>query len=190
MNITTRLLINSMAVVFGVGLAQTDKKPDKSATLYLLRDDSKLQWCGYADEPKFKSDVQSLLARNVAVVNYVRGRVASIQMNETDETGDWAVNDNYLADPNEVLQSLKRMINIIPEDNSEEQVFLLKGGHPVKESSNIRELRSGRPTANRVSWFEAPPVVASLQEFPFASLIPRLSDVKTTGRLCIPDQQK
>jgi len=108
-----------------------------------------------------------------------------------DETGDWAVNDEYTLDESETIRSLKRTINIIPEDNSEEQLFLIKNGKAIKQSSTHRELRTSKPAKGTVNWFEAPRVITEIKAFPFATLITKKQQVVwSTGEVCVPKRGK
>ncbi|HXE11606.1 MAG TPA: hypothetical protein VN633_05770 [Bryobacteraceae bacterium] len=127
----------------------------------------------------------------VGEVDYKNGRVHAIHITEVDETGDWAVNDEYTLDESETIQSLKRTINIIPEDNSEEQLFLIKNGKAIKQSSTHRELRTSKPAKGTVNWFEAPRVITEIKAFPFATLITKKQQVVwSTGEVCVPKRGK
>lgn len=103
------------ALFLSWAFAQNGANQTTGKTIYFLKDDPHKQWCGYASESRFKAQVQSLKAMIVGAADYTSGRISTIQVTETDETGDWAVNDEYMFDANEKIQSLKRTINIIPE---------------------------------------------------------------------------
>jgi hypothetical protein len=160
-------------------------------TVYFLKDSAHKQWCAYASESQLRTQVQSLRAMVVGGVDYVGGRVSAVHVTQSDETGDWAVNDDYSVDEAGKIQRLRRTINILPEDNSEEQVFLLASATPFLQSSTHRELRTGKPTQKTVGWFHAPPVVASLRAFPFAALIGGgRQDAWANGTACVPDDSQ
>ena len=159
--------------------------------VYFLQDDVHTQWCGYSSETAFKAQVQPLRAMIVGKVDYTDSRPSTIQVTETDETGDWAVNDEYALDASGRVQALKRTINILPEDMSEQQAFVIRDGKADLQRSTYRELRSGKPTEKRVSWFEPPPVVTSVHAFPFSALITgKQQAVWASGRACVPGAGK
>jgi hypothetical protein len=155
--------------------------------LYFLEDDAHGQWCGYASEAQFKAQVQPLRAMVVGRVDYTDGRVSKVGVTETDETGDWAVNDEYVINGAGKIQSLKRTINIIPENLAEDQFFLIENGKAVRQRAYSRDLRTGKPTQRSASWFEPPPIVKSLQAFPFSALIVGgQRPVQPDGAFCVP----
>ena len=83
------------------------------------------------------------------------------------------------------------MINILPEDNSEEQLFLISNGKAIKQRSTNRELRTGRLTQKSIGWFEAPPVITEIKAFPFAALIAGKQQVVwATGEVCVSESAK
>jgi hypothetical protein len=145
-----------------------------TATVYFLRDDSHGRWCGYRSESQLRDEARPLGGSPVVgEVDYVNGRVSAVRVSQTDETGDWVVNDEYVVGGNGKLERLKRTINIFPEDHSEEQVFLLSDGKATTQSDTHRELRTGKSTRDKVDWFTPPPVVRSLRAFPFFALVER-----------------
>ena len=106
------------------------------ATIYFLGDESQRRRCGYGDASQWRDQARALGGSPVAgEVDYVDGRVSAVHVSETDESGDWAVSDECNAGGNGTLQRLKRTINIIPEDNSEEQVFLLASGTATADAT-------------------------------------------------------
>jgi hypothetical protein len=188
-----RLLLIWTTFLLGVALAQSGVNPDTGKKVYFLNDDSHNQWCGYASESRLKAQVQTLRAMVVGGVDYKNGRVSVVHVTEADETGDWAVNDEYTFDENEKIRNLKRTINIIPEDSSEEQLFVIESGKAIKRRSTHRALRTGKPiqAQNTPDWFEPPPVITELKAFPFATLISgRQQAVWSTGEVCIPGRAK
>lgn len=159
--------------------------------IYFLKDDTHGQWCGYANESRMKAQVQPLQPSIVGKVQYTDRRVSAVRVTETDETGDWAVNDEYAFDGSGKLRALKRTIDILPEDASQEQLFVIMNGKVNLQRTVRHELRSGKPTQKHVDWFEPPPIITSLQNFPFSALIAgKRRTVWSTGEVCIPDTPK
>lgn len=181
-----RLIIISTMLLPGLTFAQTGA--DGGKKVYFLNDDSHKQWCGYASESRLRAQVQALGAMIVGGVDYKNGRVSSIHVTETDETGDWAVNDEYTFDEKGMIHGLTRTIDIIPEDNSEEQTFLIQNGKAIKQRSTHRELHTGKPTPKTVDWFKAPPVITDIKAFPFSALIiGNRQAMLPTDEVCIPE---
>jgi hypothetical protein len=170
--------------------AQTGQIRQEAKTIYFLRDDTHSRWCGYANESRYKAQAGPLNAMVVGGADYDDGHIAKVRVTEDDETGDWAVYDEYAVGEGGRIQSLKRTINVIPENNSEEQVFSITDGKAVKQRSTHRELRSGKPTEHTVDWFEAPPIITSLQAFPFWTLLGRSQAIWADGEACVPDAAK
>ncbi len=178
-------------VLASCALAQNGAGPPAGRPIYFLKDDMHAQWCAYASETRFKAQVQSLRAMIVGQVDYTNGHASALHITEADETGDWAVNDDYALDGRGNIRALKRMINIIPEDTSEQQLFIVKDGRAIPQGGSSRELRSGKPTQKRVDWFQPPPVITSLKALPFSGLVTsKQQTVWSKGEDCVPDSRK
>ena len=181
-----RILI-AATLFLGWAFAQSGENGMIGKTVYYLKDDSNKQWCGYTSESRFKAQIQALAARVVGDTEYADGRILTVHLFETDETGDWGVYDEYSASKSGELRGLKRTINILPEHVSEEQVFLIQNGKAIKQRSTFRDLDTGKPIQKSVDWFKAPPVVKGIDAFPFSALIGRKRiEVWSKGEVCIP----
>jgi len=179
-------LLGTPILFLSCGFAQI--KDTGTRTIYYLQDAAHKQWCGYSSEARMKSQIQPLRSMILGKAEYENDRVSKILVTEADETGDWAVNDEYAVSGNGKIQSLKRTINIIPEDISEEQQFVIENGKPVKQRSALRELRTGRPTQKSVDWFQPPTIVISINGFPFSGLLlSKKEAIWLNGELCVPD---
>jgi hypothetical protein len=175
------------AVFLSLVFADSSEEQVNGNAVYFLRDDSHRQWCAYASESRFKEQIQPLRALVVGAANYANGRLLALHLTQTDETGDWAVNDEYTCDKSGKIETLRRTINILPEDSSEEQLFVIHNGRALKQSSVHRELRSGKASQRSVNWFKAPPVMTDIEAFPFSALIgSRRGDVWSGGSVCVP----
>lgn len=184
-----RFILN-VAVLLGFAFAQSSESNSSKKTVFLLRDDLHQQWCGYASESLFKLQIQSLKALVVGGADYADGHLSMVRVTETDETGDWAVNDEYIFDKAGRIRTLKRKINILPEDTSEEQMFVIENGKAIKQRSTYHELGTRKATQKRVDWFEASPVITDVEAFPFAPLIgSKRFNVWSQGEACIDVKQ-
>ena len=174
-------------VFLSLVFAQNGEKRTSGIAVYFLRDESHKQWCAYATESRFEVQIQALSAVVVGGADYVDGRLSLVRVTETDETGDWAVNDVYTYNKSGQIKSLKGTINILPEDSSEEQLFVIENGRVVKQQSVYRELRTGKASQKSVNWFKAPPVITTTGAFPFSDLIgSKRNEVRSKGTVCIP----
>jgi hypothetical protein len=180
-----RILI-AATLSLGWAFAPSGENGITGKTVYFLKDDSHKQWCGYASESRFKSQIQALVARVVGGADYTGGRISRVRVTETDETDDWAVNDDYTISNNGKIKTLKRTINILPENNSEEQLFLIQNGKAIKQRSIFHALGMGKTPQKSVDWFKAPPVVTNIGAFPFSALIgSKRTEVWSKGDTCI-----
>jgi len=179
---------SAIATIFlSLVFAECSQEQVKGNAVYFLRDDSHQQWCGYASESRFKAQIQPLRALVLGAANYANGRLLALRLTQTDETGDWAVNDEYARDKSGKFEALRRRIEILPEDSSEEQLFVIHNGRAIKQRSVYHELRTGKVSQKSVNWFKAPPVMTDIEAFPFSPLIgSRRNDVWSAGSVCVP----
>jgi hypothetical protein len=185
-----RILV-AVTLSLGWAFAQSGENGITGKTVYFLKDDSHKQWCGYASESRFKAQIQALAAMVVGGADYTDSRISTVHVTETDETGDWEVYDEYTTDKNGKLESLKRTINILPEHNSEEQLFLIQNGKAIKQRSTYHALGMGKTPQKSVDWFKAPPVVTRIAAFPFSALIgSKRTEVWSKGAACIHMEQQ
>jgi len=174
-------------VILSLALAQNAENPKTGKTLYFLKDDLSQQWCGYGSESEFKAQIKERTAFVVGGADYADGHIASVRLTQTDETGDWAVNDEYVFNKDGNIASLNRTINILPEDFSEKQLFIIKDGKAVKQRIERRKLHLGRASQKQVDWFQEPPVITSAADFPFSDLIGSKREVVwSNGSVCVP----
>jgi hypothetical protein len=184
MRIQLGAVLLATLVMSNVGFAQ--RKSGKE--IFFLEDDQRRQWCGYSDQSEWKSAVQSLSAMIVGGVAYLKDRVSVIHVTETDESGDWAVYDEYTLDQNGRLQKLKRTINVLPGRITEDQIFRIENGKAIQESRSSRELGTGKPTQfPGGNWRPDLPVITNVQAFPFWPLIlDARAEILAKGKACVP----
>jgi hypothetical protein len=152
--------------------------------LYLLDAAAGRQWCVYRREAEWNADVQRQQAMVVGTAEYKNDRLVAVNVIEQDESGDWIVYDNYSIGAAGEPQSLKRTVNILPGERSEELVFQLRARQATQQSRTTRQLGTGRPLRNTEAWLPSVRVVTSVEAFPFAPLI-GLDRVKTLpSKLC------
>jgi len=174
-------------VALHLAFAQSAENPKTGKSVYFLKDDLGQQWCGYASETQYKAQVRDRAAFVVGEADYADGRLAAVHFTETDETGDWAVIDEYTLDKEGNLESLKRTINLFSEDSSEEQRFTIRNGKAVQQGSMRRKLHLARASQKSVTEFDAPKVVTTATNFPFAELLGiKRDEVWSKGSVCVP----
>jgi len=156
-------------------------------SMYLLEDVPGQRWCAYRSQAAWKSAVDSLQALGVATVEYRNEHSSAVNFTQQDEAGDWIVYDRYSLGENGRLNQLRRKINIIPGDVSEEQVFEINDERANKISTVRRKLSTGKIDGNpRDVWLPDLPVITTLQAFPFSSLLNKRSAVLSKGKDCEP----
>ncbi len=159
--------------------------------IYLLRDESRGTWCGYASEAQFRAEAESLGAAVVGGATYTDGRLSRVEVTVTDETGDWEVYDDYLIPLKKRSWRLSRTVSIIPEDLREKHLFVMNAGKAVEQQASYTELGTGRPTDRRAEWFESPPIFTDRRQFPFWLLISdKRQAIWADGRVCTADRSR
>lgn len=180
-------ILAAAAAVLNLAFAQSAQDQKTGKTISFLKDDLGQQWCAYASESQFKAQIKERTAFVVGGADYADGRIVRVRVTETDETGDWTVSDDYSFDSDGNIESLKRVINILPEDSSEEQLFIIKNGKAVKQRSVRHKLRNLMARQKPVDGFQEPPVITSAANFPFADLIGgKREAVWSQGSVCLP----
>ena len=187
-----RKIIEWLAALVFVTSALAQIKVDtvSDKALYIANDlENEERWCAFSKESDWKSASESLKSLTVARVEYKGDRIAEIYVTERDEAGDWTVYDAYSLDESEKPQSLKRTMNVIPGDRSEEELWLIKDGRATKQRSTSHSLSTLKPVDPTPIIFPEVPIVRSLQGFPFWRLIrDKRREVLSKGRACIPDR--
>jgi len=176
----------SLVIALSIGLLVQceSSSPTGSEKLYLLEAAGQ-QWCVYRSEAEWNADVQQQQAMVVATVEHVSGRLIAVNVTEQDESGDWIVYDNYTMSADGQPQSLKRTVNILPGERSEERVFRIRAGLATQQSAATRQLGTGKSLRGAETWLPDVPVITRVQGFPFASLI-GAERVKTLpSKLCV-----
>jgi hypothetical protein len=186
--IITPVLFLLGAVVVNGALAQGTGKP-----LFLLEDTEHHQWCAYGSESEWTSEVKSLTAMVVGTLEYSGDHVSKIAVTEEDEAGDWTVYDHYVIDDKGQISELKRTINILPGDRSEDETYVMLDGKPKKQVSNSRRLSTKEPLHGQKEkvWLPEVPIITRVQDFPFASLIlEKHPQLASSGKVCVPVKQQ
>jgi hypothetical protein len=166
--------------------AQTTSPEHSTKTIYFLKDDARNEWCGYASEAQFKSQVEPRMAREVGGADY-DSYLTTVHFTEEDETGDWTVFDEYTLDKSGVIRSLIRKIEIIPENAAEQYRFRIENGKAVTVGTTFRELDTGRPRKRAVGWFKQPPIVTDPKTFSFWRFLQsEREEVLSKGEACTP----
>jgi hypothetical protein len=163
----------SLAIALSIGwLAQCESSSQQAnEKLFLLEDAPQQQWCIYRNEAEWRTDAELRQAMVVATVEHVSGRVAGVNVTEEDETGDWIVYDNYAIGPDGQPQSLKRTVNILPGERTEQLMFQLRAGKASEQSRATRQLGTDKPLLNAETWLPNVPIVTNIGSLPFARLI-------------------
>jgi hypothetical protein len=184
--LTGILFLLSAVVVYGALAQSTGKR------LFLLEDAEHHQWCAYGSESEWTTEVKSLTALVVATLEYTGDHVSKIAVTEEDEAGDWTVYDHYLIDEKGQIRELKRTINILPGDRSEDETYLVLDGKAKKQASDSRRLstKEALPGQKEKVWLPEVPIITRVQDFPFVSLIlEKHPELSSSGKVCVPVKQ-
>ena len=140
-----RFAIVSAAVVLLAGslVAQVKPAPISGREMFLVEDEPRQRWCGYASRKLSRSEAERLKGEIVVGVEYSGDRVSALHVTRWDESGDWRVDDKYSLDKNQRLQALMRVTDNFSLGITEDQLFQIKNGTAVKESSASHASRTG-----------------------------------------------
>jgi hypothetical protein len=155
--------------------------------VYFVENKAAKQWCGYRDLEEWKAAAQTLNPDVVGDLTYESGRLASILVFEDDESGDWGVTDTYSVDQNRNLTKIVRTINVLPDRTSETQLWTVRSGRAVKQSSSVVDLDTRKPGPKPVDWMKPDPVVTRIEGFPFAALIGKSKEIWSVGKACVAE---
>ena len=102
--------------------------------VYVLRDSyGDDQWCAFRDLDTFKAEIQTRRPREVATLTFTGGKLATLNLNSVDETGDWTMDETYRLDGKGNPTVLTRTISM--RDGDVHESWLIKNGEAVKQSS-------------------------------------------------------
>ncbi len=160
-------------------------------TMYFLRDDTRHQWCGYKSQTEWKTRLNETRSDVYGGVEYRGESADKIFVTEDDSTGDWAIIDEYGLNQKAEVESLKRTINYIPENESEEQIFRIRSGQATRIRSVLRTLRTGEvaPIQHEIYEFAAKSFPTSVHGLKFFPLMNMHQAVWASGQLCLIDPQ-
>jgi hypothetical protein len=89
------------------------------------------QWCGYQSREKFQSEIGARNAPEVATLTYKKKKLAVINFNYVDESGDWAADETYRLDGKTHLVLMDRIIGV--RDGQSKESWLIKDGEARKQ---------------------------------------------------------
>ncbi len=156
-------------------------------SLFLINDLETGRWCGFKDELGWKKEQENSPALVVGRVDVTKGKITRLSVTKYDETGDWAVFDVYSISASGQISGLKRTINVLPSNRSEEEVWVVHDGKATKTQTASRSLRTLRPITPTPIDLPDVPIVTELKNFDFW---PLLADqgrgIISKGRACTP----
>lgn len=160
-----------------------------SRKVFLLQDPQQHQWCAYTQESQWTSDVKSADSLTIATVEYSGGHISKIDLTENDEAGDWVVYDHYSTDGRGQLHQLKRTVNILPGDRTEDVTYLIQNGKARSLTHKVRSLSTKEPLAakNREEWLPKVLIVKRLEDFPFFPLLSKTPTLRPNGKVCLAE---
>lgn len=157
----------------------------KIRQLYLLEDADHKRWCAFDKKSTWQSKVNKISAMWVAKVVYIDDYVSAVNITEEDQTGDWIVYDKYSLDKG-VFRTLNRLINVLPEDRSVRQVFVIDSGKARGRTAIHTRLSTGKAITPATDLLPDIPVFTNIHALPFSVLMgDRRFEVWTKGELCM-----
>jgi hypothetical protein len=179
-------LVVALLIVLPAATGNLQRPPQtEQIKLFILHDVKQRQWCIYASESQWKSDVNSSGAPTVASLEFEAGHLNAVDLTHQDEAGDWIVYDQYELGRTGELQQDQREIRILPGDRLVKEVYLIRDGIAHKQNSNTQSLSTGQKLTNVEDWLPDVPVISRLKDFPFAPLIGvDRSRILAKGKIC------
>lgn len=182
--ITGVLTITSLQSVGAAGSAGL-------STLYVLNNPQRNQWCGYVDEKRWHSDVDTYNALEVASIEFqgTHPRIIKITEEDDPEAGDWAAYDTYTLASDGTVISLQRTTNVLPGNVSRTEIFERQQGKLMRSTVKMKSLEKTQQLETKELWFPNRPLVSKRLAFPFSQLIERVAEIQGTQPLCLESQR-
>jgi hypothetical protein len=147
------------------------------------------QWCAYTSKALFESEAKRLRPMTVGEVTYRNTLVSAIHIEESDESGDWGVSEDYVLDERGAVRALTRALHVIPGDVDRDEVWIVQNGRAILQKRVIRE--GGKVTAHPDNWAPDIPIRTTLGAFPFSGLLVRrrqaIVDIGSACEISIPE---
>jgi hypothetical protein len=161
-----------LQIILAVAVLSTPTLSQTSKRIFLLQDKNS-SWCGYKNKAEWSSDVETDEAETVGSLEYSANKLTTINVTEDDESGDWTVYDTYRINNGGEIVELKRTINIIPGDRSEQDFYTFETGRPKLKSSEVRSLSTQKKSepSSKETWRPNVPIVTEIGQFPFNSFL-------------------
>lgn len=169
--IASAAIISAIAESCGASSVRTGSRP-----LWLLLDEDKRVWCGYADENAFQMDANRLKPLESARVTPARNRVYKITYQVQPESGDWINADQYTFAGDRVV--LKRVTIYTQSQIETTQLgsFKSTGLSPSLRLVHVTSLSKARIPTEAPLDPPAIPVKRSLNDFAFMGIINSMKD--------------
>jgi hypothetical protein len=156
--------------------------------LFLLSDSGRNEWCIFANEQLWRSQVESTGASLVATMDILDGHLKAIDLTTEDEAGDWMVFDHYTIAVNGDLQDVRRKSNILPGDRSVVETYSIAEGKAKLLSRTTTSLSTGKKLTNPEDWLPEVPITTRINDFPFAPLAKvTYAEILSKRRICTID---
>jgi len=159
----------------------------RETKVFFLENARKKLWCAFTNEQAWKAAVQETDSMRVGAMIFSNNELSHIELTEEDESGDWAVNDQYFIDDHSRIIRLARVINVIPEDTSILESYSIRNGNATQIQTTAKRLSTGKPARVLSSTLRPElPIETSLKAFPFSALL-GTQKAKTIEKTCVDD---
>ena len=166
-------------------LSQTSKP------IFLLQDKNS-SWCAYKNKGEWSSDVETNEIVRVGSLEYSANKLAIVNVTEEDESGDWTVYDTYRIDNGGNIVGLRRTINIIPGDRSEQNFYTFENRRLKLKSREVRSRSTQKKSepSSKETWRPNVPIVTEIGQFPFNSfLLNNHFLLSSNAKECVPGKK-
>lgn len=140
-----------------------------------VRGDSDDRYCVFGDADAWKSAIKSRDTSESGTLIFEKGSIRTIEIQYSDETGDWSANDIYHLDDTRRLTSLSRIVRV--RDGTREETWSISGAKATRQQIGKR--------APQLEFVPELPVVTDLKSFPFWIIVDgKEREIRSKGMVC------
>jgi hypothetical protein len=143
--------------------------------------------CGYTSEHEWAQVPKEKDVEFTAMVDSADGVVAAVLVQRYTE--DTTTYDEYAVSKDGNIRRLKRILDVIPERVSREQIWDIRGGQAFKVSELWMEFKTHKPRGpdKDLDDLVETPIIVRISDFPFNLLITDKHPERWTGGVrCVP----
>lgn len=168
----TRILLRmcsvSLAVLFAANVSDANVAQQK---VFILEKAGQGVLCGYTSEQDWAEVPRERDVEFTAIVESADGVVTSVFVQRFTE--DTATYDEYAVAKDGNILRLKRILDVVPERVTREQIWDIRGGRATKLSESWMEFKTHKPRGpdKDLDDLVENPIIVRVGDFPFSLLI-------------------